>query len=102
MKKLLPIAGPEFYSATSLAFQSHALERAYPKQAECIRNHLAGRIDQRQPGQPQMLFRGNEWVRVVIRMKIVSQFAGEISHLVGLVISRCLNDHLRITRQRSK
>ena len=97
MKRLLPIAGPEFDSATSPASQSHTLGRAYPKQVECIRNHLTGRIDQRQPGQPQMLFRGNEWVRVVIRMKIVSQFAGEISYLVGLEITRCLSYHLGIT-----
>ena len=97
MKRLLPIAGPEFYSETSLALQSHTLEGAYPKQAECIRNHLTGRIDQRQPGQPQMLFRGNEGVRVVIRMKIIGQFPGEISHLVRRVITRRLNYYLGIT-----
>ena len=97
MKRLLLVAGPEFDSATSPASQLHTLGRAYPQQAERVRKYLTGRIDQRQPGQPPMLFRGNEWVRVVIHMKIISQFAGEISHLVGLVITGCLSYHLGIT-----
>ena len=97
MKWLLPVAGPEFDFATSPASQSHALGRVYPQQVERVRKHLTRRIDQRQPGQPAMFFRRNEGVRVVIRVEIVSQFAGKISHLVGFVITRCLSHYLGIT-----